>query len=66
MEGDEVPEGIREKAEPTRVLSEEEEARILATAPKGTWTLLLIFAALVFGTWAWLFFGVFVSHGTVT
>ena len=47
-------------------LSEEEEKRILAMAPKGTWALLLVLAALMFGAWALLFFGVFMGHGPVT
>ena len=47
-------------------LSEEEEKRILAMAPKGTWALLLVLAAFMFGTWALLFFGMFMGHGPVT
>ncbi|MFZ0255823.1 MAG: hypothetical protein WAN46_09280 [Gammaproteobacteria bacterium] len=47
-------------------LSEEERRRILESSPKGTWALLLLFAALLTMGWAILYFGVFLAHGPVS
>ena len=42
-----------------------EERRILADAPKGTFALMLIVAALLFAGWAVLYFGRFLGLGPV-
>lgn len=42
-----------------------EEKRILADAPKGTFALMLIVAALLLAGWAVLYFGRFFAHGPV-
>jgi hypothetical protein len=47
-------------ARPTR-----EQEEILAEAPKGTYALMLIVAALLFAGWALFYFGDFLTHGPV-
>nr|MBS0020602.1 hypothetical protein [Gammaproteobacteria bacterium] len=47
-------------------LSEQERRRILESPPRGTWALLLLFAALLTTGWAILYFGVFLAHGPVS
>jgi hypothetical protein len=42
-----------------------EEKALLADAPKGTYILMLVVAALLFGAWALLYFGRFLAHGPV-
>jgi hypothetical protein len=42
-----------------------EEKALLAEAPKGTYALMAIIAALLFAGWALLFFGRFLPHGPV-
>ena len=46
-------------------LSEKERRRIMESPPKGTWALLLLFAALLALGWAIMYFGVFLAHGPV-
>lgn len=43
----------------------EEEEKILNGAPKGTYALLLAFAALFMGGWLYMFFYMFLAHGPV-
>lgn len=43
----------------------EEEQRKLEGVPKGTWALLLAFAALLAAGWLIMYFGIFLSHGPV-
>jgi len=42
-----------------------EEKALLAEAPKGTYVLMLVVAALLFAGWALLYFGRFLAHGPV-
>jgi hypothetical protein len=42
-----------------------EEKRLLADAPRGTFALMLIVAALLFAGWAVFYFGLFVTNGPV-
>ena len=42
-----------------------EEEQLLADAPKGTYALMLIAAALLFVGWAVLYFGRFLANGPV-
>ena len=46
-------------------LSPEEEKRILASPPKGTFALMLLVGALIFAGWAYMFFNMFLEHGPV-
>ncbi len=46
-------------------LTPEEEKEALHSAPKGTLALLLVFAALFFGAWLLMYFGLFLRHGPV-
>jgi hypothetical protein len=46
-------------------LTEEEKKRILESAPKGTWALLLGFGLISTLAWLYFFFGLFLSHGPV-
>lgn len=47
-------------------LSPEEEERILHSAPKGTWTLMLLMAVGFVAGWAYLFFVRFLGHGPIS
>lgn len=47
-----------------RLTPEQETA--IADAPKGTWTVLLVYAALMMAGWAFMFFGLFLKHGPVS
>jgi len=47
-----------------KVTSEEEE-KILQGAPKGTYALLVAFAAIFMGGWLYMFFYMFLAHGPV-
>ena len=42
-----------------------EEKRLLVDAPRGTFALMLIVAALLFAGWAFLYFGRFLGQGPV-
>ena len=42
-----------------------EEKALLADAPKGTFVLMLVIAALLFAGWAVLYFGRFLGNGPV-
>jgi len=42
-----------------------EQERLLADAPKGTYALMLVVAALLFAGWALLYFGRFLGNGPV-
>jgi hypothetical protein len=42
-----------------------EEKALLAEAPRGTYVLMLVVAALLFVAWALLYFGRFLGHGPV-
>jgi hypothetical protein len=46
-------------------VSEEEERRILQSAPKGTFALLLVYALIFMAGWLFLFFVRFLGHGVV-
>jgi len=46
-------------------LTPEEEQKILATPPKGTFALMLLVGALIFAGWAYMFFYMFIEHGPV-
>jgi hypothetical protein len=46
-------------------ITPEEERNVLQSSPKGTFTLLLVFAALMVAGWAFLFFYRFLAHGPV-
>lgn len=46
-------------------LSEEEKQRILASPPRGTWAILMIFAAVFMLAWLFMYFGVFLSRGPI-
>ena len=43
----------------------EEEKQAIDSSPKGTFALLLLFAALMVAGWAFLFFFRFLAHGPV-
>lgn len=47
-------------------LTPEEEEKILHGKPKGTFALLLIFAALFMGGWIYMYFYMFLSHGPIS
>ena len=46
-------------------LSPEEEKRILASPPVGTFALMLLLGAVMFAGWAYMFFGMFLKHGPI-
>lgn len=46
-------------------VSPEEEEKILHSAPKGTFTLLFLFAILFMGGWLYMYFYMFLTHGPV-
>jgi hypothetical protein len=46
-------------------LSPEEEQKILASPPVGTFALMVLVGALMFIGWAYMFFGIFLEHGPV-
>ena len=46
-------------------LTPEEEEKILASPPKGTFALMLLVGALIFAGWAYMFFFMFLEHGPV-
>ena len=46
-------------------LTPQEEEQILNSAPKGTMALLLVFAAMFFGAWLFMYFALFLAHGPV-
>ncbi len=46
-------------------LSPEEEKKILESSPKGTMTLLMIFAIATVLGWLYMYFGMFLTHGPV-
>ena len=47
-------------------LTPEEEQKILASAPKGTFAPMLLVGALIFAGWAYLFFFKYLDHGPVS
>ncbi len=47
-------------------LTPEEERRALEDAPKGTFALMLVLAAMFVAGWAYLYFGRFLVHGPVS
>lgn len=46
-------------------LPPEEEQKILASPPVGTFALLLLVGVLLLAGWAFMFFGMFLQHGPV-
>jgi len=46
-------------------LTPEEEQKILDSAPKGTFALMLLVGALIFAGWLYMFFFMFLEHGPV-
>lgn len=46
-------------------LSPEQEQEILNSAPKGTFALLLLYAAMFMGGWLFMYFAMFLKHGAV-
>jgi len=42
-----------------------EEEKAIAESPKGTWAILLIYAAFMVAGWCYMFFGYFLPHGAV-
>ena len=46
-------------------LSPEEEQKILASPPLGTFALMLLVGALIFAGWLYMFFGMFMEHGPI-
>ncbi len=46
-------------------LTPEEENKILESSPKGTLTLLVIFAIALMLGWSYMYFGMFLTHGPV-
>ena len=46
-------------------LTPEEEQKLLESSPKGTFAVLLVFAALMAAGWAFMFFYMFLEHGPV-
>jgi hypothetical protein len=47
-------------------LSEEEQRRILESPPKGTFAIIMVYAAIMGAAWVALYFGRFLAHGPVT
>ena len=45
--------------------SSDEEKKILESSPKGTMTLLVIFAIATMLGWLYMYFGMFLTHGPV-
>jgi len=46
-------------------MTPEEENAILHSAPKGTFALLIAYAAIFMAGWLFMFFYLFLAHGTV-
>ncbi len=46
-------------------LTPEQERQAIAEAPKGTWAILIVYALIMSAAWAYMFFGLFLSHGPV-
>jgi hypothetical protein len=46
-------------------LTPEEEQKAIQGAPRGTFAILVVFAALMAAAWAFMFFYVFLEHGPV-
>lgn len=46
-------------------LPPEEEKKILESSPRGTMTLLIIFAVAMLLGWLYMYFGMFLTHGPV-
>lgn len=46
-------------------LSPEEEQKILASPPVGTFALMLLVGVLIFTGWVYMFFGMFLENGPV-
>lgn len=46
-------------------LTQEEKEAAIAEAPKGTWAILLVYAAFMVLGWLYMFFGYFLPHGSV-
>jgi hypothetical protein len=46
-------------------LSPEEEQKILASPPVGTFALMLLVGVLIFAGWVYMFFGMFLENGPV-
>jgi hypothetical protein len=46
-------------------LSEEERKKVLESSPKGTMTLLVIFAIATILGWLYMYFGMFLTHGPI-
>ena len=44
---------------------ENEEKKIMQASPRGTWALMAIVGVAMLVTWLFLYFGVFLSRGTV-
>jgi hypothetical protein len=47
-------------------LAPEEEEKVRDSAPRATFVLMLIFAAAMLAGWAYMFFLMFLEHGTVS
>ena len=47
-------------------LTQEEEQKILNSAPVGTMAILLVFAAIFMGGWLFMYFVLFLRHGPVS
>ena len=46
-------------------LTPEEQEEAIAEAPKGTWAILLVYAAIMVIGWLAMFYGFFLPHGPV-
>jgi len=46
-------------------LTQEEQEKAIAEAPKGTWAILLVYAVLMTLGWLYMFYGYFLHHGPV-
>ena len=46
-------------------LTPEEKEAAIAEAPKGTWAILLVYAAFMVAGWLYMFYGYFLPHGPV-
>ena len=44
----------------------EEQEQIRNSAPRGTFVLMLLFAAALLAGWAYMFFRMFLQHGTIS
>jgi hypothetical protein len=47
-------------------MSQEEQEKAIAEAPKGTWAILLVYAVLMVLGWLYMFYGYFLHHGPVS